>query len=189
MMKKINYLLVFVSIFLIGSIGVSAAAYAPAPDEFTYEYLDGGAFCYNSKTGVYKYRDCCVTCPSGYLPERSKYANFGEQNNAIYCAEWDRGPDNDYIRYYKKNLETWSVTSYRAVICGAISYHLNPDNVIEPTIYSKVGAAINNYLSGCERPLEGSHSFSNLNSELQAAIDYAKNYYNSNKTGGEEGRA
>lgn len=174
--KKINFILLFIIAFVCGASLVDAKEYAAAPNDFYYKYLNNGSFCFSRNTGS-------LTCSGSNIGhEKAKYATFGGQDNAIYCAEWTIGIDSNTKHYYKYDNSKWNPTSERAIVVGAISYYLNPDNKIEKNIYADVGITLNHYLANCSSPLEGSRNFPSLLSKYKTIIDKAKKYYTDNKT-------
>ena len=179
-MKKVRRifikLIVVTGVFLMSSMSVKAKNYAPAPDTFKYKYLSNGKFCYNINTANIYYAS---RCGSDYY-ELVKYADFGGQSNAIYCAEWDKHIDAG-ATFKKYPPANWNPKSERAIVSGYLSYNSNKNNEIKKEIYSEVGVLLNHYLATCSKPLAGSHKFNNIKSEYAAKIREAINYYNSIK--------
>lgn len=175
MKKKINFLFLIITVFIVSISNVNAKDYATAPSDFYYKYLSNGSFCFSRNTGQ-------ITCSGSNIGhEKAKYATFGGQDNAIYCSEWIKSIDSATKHYYMYDKSKWDPTSERAVVVGYISYYLNPNNDINKDIYAKVGVTLNHYLANCSNPLEGSRSFPNLLSEYSSVITKAKKYYNDNK--------
>ncbi|MBQ9011500.1 MAG: hypothetical protein IJ093_02505 [Bacilli bacterium] len=171
------FFFMLVAILFVSNVDVvKAANYAAAPDQFTYKYLSDGSFCFDKYTGDITARKSGYACsPKG--SEIAKYATFGGQDNAIYCSEWKKSIDSG-ATFKRYSTSKWNPKSERAIVAGAISYNLNKNNVLDRTIYGKVGVTLNQYLSTyTTSPLDGSYKFTNLKSEYTNVINNSIKYY------------